>query len=391
MNLHPRPQIRFTFLALLALALFAGVSCSHCPAEKCAAKTPGVKPLKIAYFVGEGGRGTGVIQLGRILSYLPGAKVTLLDGEDLRAGKLKGNDLLVIPGGSSATQYKTMQESGAEAIRRFVADGGAYFGVCAGFHCALNRPERVRLLPYTWYFGGAQMRATLMIEIPEKAAERLDVPAGKYQVKYSRGPISKRCEQPGTGWAEELAVYKNEMPWPKISFDGAPAILFGEYGKGKVVATSFHPEAMPTTWPIALGCIYAVTGRKLQPVLPAKDLDRVSVAYYTGGHAGKTWVAEALALDRQRDLDLVIPSSLTDGTLDHVQVVICSRNTKDAYSKFFPQPLVAPLIKQFLDRGGKLLVSPEGMKSAPKHPNVIELKPDGCIVKAVRAAAASFR
>lgn len=389
MRLHPRPVIRFTVPALLALALFAGVSCSHCPAEKCAA-APEVKPLKIAYFVGEGGRGSGVIQLGRILSYLPGAQVTLLDGEDLRAGKLAGNDLLVIPGGSSATQYKTMQESGAEAIRQFIAGGGSYFGVCAGFHCALNRPERVRLLPYTWYFGGNQMRATLMIEIPEKAAQRLDIPAGRYQVKYSRGPISKRCEQPGTGWAEELGVYRNAMPWPKITFDGAPAILYGEYGKGKVVATSFHPEMLPTTWPIALGCIYAVTGCKLQPVLPAKDLDRVPVAYYTGGHAGKRWVAEALALDRQHDLDLVIPASLTDGTLDHVQIVICSRNDKNAYGKFFPNPLVAPLIKQFLDRGGKLLISPEGKKSAPKHPNVIELDPDGCIVKAVRSAAATY-
>ena len=368
--------------SFLPILLIVAAGCRHAtPTTEVAGER-----LRVGFFVGAGSNGPNVINLGRLLAHSPQVELTLLDGKDVRAGQLEGKNLLVIPGGSSATQYKEMQEAGAEAIRNFVSNGGSYFGVCAGFHCALNRDERIRLLPYTWYFGGNGMRATLNVELNEKAAERLQVPAGKYQVRYSRGPVSRRCEQPGTGWAEELAVYKDTMAWPKITFDGAPAMLYGEYGKGKVIATSFHPEYFVTTHPIALGCVYAVTGVKITPVFPKKRRNPIRVAYLSNGMTGKPWVKQCLELDRQADIDLQVTSTFSEGILEHVDVVVCPHPSPQT-SKSILGPADKPPLKDFLDNGGKVLIAKSAKSLAIKHGNVAFYSGDSDVVAAVRKAA----
>ena len=358
---------------LFALFLLVFVGCRHVTQTPLQVETA---PMKVGYFVGNGSRGGGIFLLGQILSRSPQVELTLLDGADLRAGKLAGKELLVVPGGSSELQCKDMQEEGAEAVRQFVASGGSYFGVCAGFHCALNRDNRIKLLPYTWYFGGNGLRATLMVELNEKAAQRIQVPAGRYKVRYSRGPISKPCELPGTGWAEELGYYRDEMPETKITFGGAPAMLYGEYGKGKVIATSFHPEFFPETHPIAIGSIYAVTGRKLTPIAPQKDADAIRVAYLSNGLPAKLWVENALALDADAHLSFQLATSISKELLENVDVIICPNKASNAYKTLLGNEQNAALLKQFVENGGKLLVTKAGLPFAPTHENVHEILND---------------
>jgi 5'-phosphate synthase pdxT subunit len=46
---------------------------------------------------------------------------------------LAGIDGVILPGGESTTQMKVMKEEGlAEALGKLAADGGAFFGTCAG-------------------------------------------------------------------------------------------------------------------------------------------------------------------------------------------------------------------------------------------------------------------
>ena len=367
----------FFFIAASCLFLF---SCGHLNQ---APQAEEAKKLKVAYYAGAGSQGGGVVLLARLISYSPQVDFTVIDGDDIRAGALDGKDLLVVPGGDSGMQYRHVQEEGAEKIRKFVEGGKSYFGVCAGFHCALNRKERFKLLPYTWYFGGAGMKANIAVELTDKAAERLQVPKGRYVVKYSSGPVSKRCEQPGEGWAEELAVYKNDMKWPKITFDGAPAMLYGEYGKGKVIATSFHPEYLLSTNKIALGCVYAVTGVKLTPVFPTKNKKVIRVAYFVNWLRGKFWLKQCLALDKQPDIDLSIATTFDDGILEHVDVLVCPNLNEKGYEQKLAEPAQEQL-RAFVERGGKILVSKQGLPYMPKHNNVVELKKDECPVTVVR-------
>ena len=89
-----------------------------------AAKVP-EKKIKTAFYVDKGSRGGGVLNLARLLSYSPELDVTLVHGKDLREGKLKNFDLLVMPGGSSKLQMESMGEKGVEELRSFVRNGGA--------------------------------------------------------------------------------------------------------------------------------------------------------------------------------------------------------------------------------------------------------------------------
>ena len=61
-----------------------------------------------------------------------------------RNGKLDGLDILVMPGGGSKKQYNSMQEEGAEAIRRFVRGAGAFFREQAGAFLGQRAPQRRR-------------------------------------------------------------------------------------------------------------------------------------------------------------------------------------------------------------------------------------------------------
>ena len=230
------------------------------------------------------------------------------------------------------------------------------------------------------------MQAKLAIELSDKAAELLQVPKGRYVVKYSKGPISRRCEQPGEGWAEELAVFKNDMKWPKITFDGAPAMLYGEYGKGKVIATSFHPEYLLSTNKIALGCVYAVTGVKLTPEFPPKNKKVIRLAYMVNGLMGKYWLKQCLALDRQPDIDFSVTSTFDEGILDHVDVLVCPNLKEKGYEKTLAGPAQEQMMA-FVERGGKILVYKQGLPYMPKHKNVVELKKGESPVNAVRRIA----
>ena len=372
----------YSFLVIAASCLYL-VSCGHL---KQVPQAEEARKLKVAYYAGAGSQGGGVVLLARLLSYSPQVDFTVIDGSDIRSGALDGKDLIVVPGGDSGMQYKYVQEDGAEKIRKFVKEGKSYFGVCAGFHCALNRNERFKLLPYNWYFGGAGMQAKLAIELSDKAAELLQVPKGRYVVKYSKGPISRRCEQPGEGWAEELAVFKNDMKWPKITFDGAPAMLYGEYGKGKVIATSFHPEYLLSTNKIALGCVYAVTGVKLTPEFPPKNKKVIRLAYMVNGLMGKYWLKQCLALDRQPDIDFSVTSTFDEGILDHVDVLVCPNLKEKGYEKTLAGPAQEQMMA-FVERGGKILVYKQGLPYMPKHKNVVELKKGESPVNAVRRIA----
>ena len=134
----------FCLLILCTVSLvFSG--CATAPQKTETVPLP--RKIKTGFFIDKGSRGGGVILLARLLKYSPQIDLTLLTGEDLRKGKLKELELVVMPGGSSHLQMKSMGPEGVEALREFIRQGGSYVGICVGFHITLNRPERARIFP----------------------------------------------------------------------------------------------------------------------------------------------------------------------------------------------------------------------------------------------------
>ena len=382
-----RKSKHFLLTAFLsAAAVFSLLSANGCSTAAPSAQTdaqPAGKIIRTGLYVDRGSAGSGVVRLARILEFSPELDLTLLTGQDLRDGKLKDLDLLVIPGGDSSQQYESMQESGAEAVRRFIAGGGSYYGVCAGFHCALYKPKRIGLLPFTHLKGGYGLRAPLVIDISEKGRKLLDLPQKRYTVTYSEGPIAIPCRQPGTGWGEQLGVYVNSVSSlnrPKFNFSGTPCIIHGQYGKGKVIATSFHPEYRADTHVIAFGCIGAVTGVKPKPVYPVKCWRPIRVWFNTSSLSRKK-IRQALDLEHQTDIE-VNYDLFSAGVQDHVDVMIITGGTVKSMDAFMKKNQA--LLVEFMDRGGKVIVTGAAAKFAPKHKNLTEFPVTASIPEAVR-------
>ena len=363
---------RWRLALLLPLLLLAS-----CAAPVQPETAPPEKRVKVGFYIDDGSLGSNIFTWSQLLCYSPQMEVTFLTGEDLRAGKLAGLDLLLVPGGSSARQYRSMQEEGAEAVRSFVAAGGAYFGVCAGFHCALDRPNRLRLLPFAYRKGAGGHIAGVSMELSEKGAQLLGVRPGRYMVHYSRGPISKQIEPTMPGWGEVLGVFKSTVSNPNGGggdFLNAPAVIHGEYGKGKVIATSFHPENHAETRELGLGCIYAVTGVRPTPRYPVKVRRPLRVGYYALAIWGPKYISDMLELDREPRLDvqLIDYAHITDGVLEHLDVMILPHGGLDRF-KFLDTPFCKQAFSDFMERGGRVIATGNGAKYIPEHKNLTVL------------------
>ena len=152
------------------------------------------RKLKVGFFVDRGSRGGGVMHWARLLTYSPKLAVTLLDAGDIHSGKLKNFDVLIVPGGSSTEQFKSVGKEGAAKIREYVKNGGNYIGICAGFHCALVSPSRFSLVPYKLHRPAVGRQAVVAVEISKKGAEILGIAPGERWINYASGPIARPVE-----------------------------------------------------------------------------------------------------------------------------------------------------------------------------------------------------
>ena len=333
------------------------------------------RKLKVGFYVGLGGRNTGAMQWARFFRWSPQVELALIDAQDVRDGKLNGLDLFMVPGGDSEKQCLDLGDDGMAEVRRYVAAGGSYLGVCAGYHCALCRPNRIGLFPYTIIKGGHGDSAPVAMELNERGAEVIGVPAGNYVVTYAKGPIATPCVLP---WdvecrAEELGHYRSTVAradHPEINFFGRPAILRADFGKGKVIATSFHPELRESTYPIAFGCVEAVTGVRITPEFPVSVGRPIRVGYFTPTVFGKRCPQEIfdLELEREFDVRLVNMIDVEQGIFHHLDVMIFSDGVEGGYEKNLKSQHVE-MIRAFLERGGKVLASGNGENCVPEHPN----------------------
>ena len=368
-------------LALL-LPLLLLASCATPPQLESA---PPEKRVKVGFYIDDGSMGSNIFTWSQLLYYSPQMEVTLLTGEDLRAGKLAGLDLLLIPGGSSARQYRSMQEEGAEAVRSFVAAGGAYFGVCAGFHCVLNRDNRLRLLPFGYVEEEVGNAARVTIDLSEKGAELLGVRPGERSVQYSYGPIACPAEAPGDSEGEVLATYKSTVgPYGRNggNFYDTPAIIYGRYGKGKVIATGFHPETWPSSYDLGLGCIYAVTGVRPTPVFPIKNPRPHRVGFIVPSVIGEPPIRQMLELNREPDIDLVFfgPGSIVNEG-DHLDALVFPAVLPGGFDKI--SDYAKESAEHFMDRGGLIYAKDPAFGQLPPHQNLIHVEADGSFAKAI--------
>ena len=271
-------------------------------------------PLKVALYVDDGCRGTGLVRWAEIIRDSPDAELKLVNGQDIRDGALDDCELLVMPGGLGGPQYKAMGDAGADRLRAFVANGGAYFGTCCGIAIALNEEpdfgKRLKMLPLKRVIAPNRGGFTATVTFNKRGAEWLGIREGDWKIRYHNGPIVQPADPvPLCTELEVLATMNCELaqvgPVTGPMY-GTPAAVRAKYGKGTMLAFNCHPEMFPESRKIVLAGIRALTGRTIRPAAqPLKPRGAERVGYCTTVSFNKDYLEGYFKLRADPAIDVV--------------------------------------------------------------------------------------
>lgn len=179
-----------------------------------------------------------------------GSKVGFTDAAEIIRNNALNEDVLAffMPGGAGTPYRKKLEVQGNDKIRRYVQNGGIYYGICAGAYyacrktvfekdvpelkiineCGLNLVEgeaigtlhkELGIRPYA-----KNAASTAVVELVWRDNE-------KHLAHYHGGPYFELENQSEN---DVLAVYNLEAK--------LPAIIGRRYGKGKVILSGVHFE-----------------------------------------------------------------------------------------------------------------------------------------------------
>ncbi|MBR4654597.1 MAG: hypothetical protein IKO72_14650 [Kiritimatiellae bacterium] len=360
--------MRRIVLLVFAAAAICGCSTMDAPAPCAAASaTSCAAPLKVGVYADRGPGGIGAVEWFRLVDESPEMSLTLLDSADVRAGRLEGLDVLVMPGGSSKTEYDSLGVEGVAKMKEFMRSGGGYIGTCAGCCLLMDGPkQRARVVP--WNTCGSEGDLFFpQFKLTPAGQKALGLGAGPHVIRYHGGPFlwpttnriaEANVEVWGTFNAE--ATFKGRLNKDKKMF-GAAAILGGTYGKGRLFATSAHPEYFECTLPFVKAAFRYVTGRDVTFPARTRRPRALSVGFLAKGISGKDAAETALALSKVKDFDLVLIDK--DGIfmrrMDNIDVLVVPS------AVFKKDKGIAAAISALESRGGKVLYCCSGADKAP--------------------------
>ena len=146
------------------------------------------RPLKVVVYADKGPGGVGAIEWCRLVDDSPDMELKLVDGSLIQEGVLAGHDVLVMPGGDSLEEFKSLGSAGIDKLREFVRNGGGYIGTCAGCSLLTDGNKRICMMP--WRRTGCEPDLFFpRIKVTDEGARALGLKAGRYPIRYHGGPF----------------------------------------------------------------------------------------------------------------------------------------------------------------------------------------------------------
>ena len=283
---------------------------------------------KVAMMVGPGAVGAAFNWM-QVLSFCPQMEVKFVDGRMIREGALEGCDVYVCPGGYDRQIYRDIGREGAEVIREFIRKGGCYLGTCAGAIFTLNDAKGYGLSPWKQdptNSNFAHGHAQIVMSITKRGSELMGVPASNRFVWYWNGPLMIPAPIEGMK-SEVLATYHGDILMNTTNLlrqAGYPAMVSVEFGKGKMVVSSCHPEITPRTHDIVAGAFKYLTGRDYEFRLPQRQHGGLEVGIYTGQLRGVKTAETLMKISTLPGVNAKAISTwgIRDGALGGVDVVV---------------------------------------------------------------------
>lgn len=217
--------------------------------------------IDVALYDSAGASAKGITNLSRLLGQSEGISVVRVGPSDMTAAVLKPFEVVLFPGGSGSKQGRAIGEEGREVVRSFVKRGNGVVGICAGaFLCSSHYDWSLRVINTAvfnktveipgvgrksmWYRGATQ---DVQMEL-EGAAAAILGKSGDVKVRYHNGPIISVGKAADLPLYTPLAWFRSEVSKyepQKGTMINTPAIVVADFGKGRVLSVSPHPEATP--------------------------------------------------------------------------------------------------------------------------------------------------
>jgi len=352
------------------LALVAAVAAFGCLAKV---------PLKVAVFVDDGARSIGAYRWVELTARAKGVVAMPVDGKAVRNGALDAADVLVMPGGSSVDEAKSLGKEGREKIREFVRNGGGYMGTCAGC-CLLMEPSKghpnmIHMIPFKFSICGG--KTDLSISFNRRAEELAGIKKGTHKVRYSEGPVPVPSIPVKDADVEVVATYNadvNAKGGPaRSSMAGQAAAIAGTYGKGRLFVLSVHPEMDPDDWYILRGAFRFVSGREIEWDRAQRKRSQLAVGFMCDGSFGVETARLIQKLVTEGEFDMVPINSISvaSGVLHNLDAVIaapCAAGAKPGTGLLGNN---RKRMEEFISRGGRV-VSWGGDKVDPSFTRVAD-------------------
>jgi hypothetical protein len=193
-----------------------------------------------------------------------GLPFDLIRSEDVRKGALSRYRMIFAPGGWASNKISALAEQGKEEIRRFVAAGGSYLGICGGAGMATEdglgllpvrrKPSRERVPSFSGpiLLSHGEHPLWRAIEHPLFSAWW----PSQFMVTNQQVRILARYEEAQAdafssdvnvadgamiGWSDLEQLYGILLDPARLR--GEPAIVEGCFGKGQVILSLIHFDA----------------------------------------------------------------------------------------------------------------------------------------------------
>lgn len=138
MNLDTNTRVHRTFVALAIIAMFILTGTTYAQAQTPADQID-LSGVSVAVYFGDQSSSQSSRNALTFMFQWMNASTDLLYASDIIDGELSNYDMVVIPGGWAVTYNNELGTTGIAEIRRFVREGGAFFGVCAGAYFACDK------------------------------------------------------------------------------------------------------------------------------------------------------------------------------------------------------------------------------------------------------------
>lgn len=201
------------------------------------------KLIKVLIYTGKGASLGGVngikasLNTANSKNLVSGVRFSYATSSKLTSAKLKGYNLLILPGGDGGSVY--LGSISKSVIQNFVKNGGGYMGICAGAYSAVSRVDG----HYNGWGIAPHFNAKSVSYIGKT---KMAITSSGASVMKRNGTVTLSHYNGGAMYRKSsggliFGTYADS----KTKYKGYADIVGDYYGKGRTVLIGSHPEGSP--------------------------------------------------------------------------------------------------------------------------------------------------